>query len=126
MNKKIVSLLIIFLINLVSVFGQTKGKYTNLFDENELRAHVRFLSDDLLEGRGPGTRGGELATKYIAAQLETYGIKGAGKNGSYFQPVSLVAVKASPDTTLNISGGGKSENFKFADDFVAFTGAWND
>ncbi|MGC2235248.1 MAG: M28 family peptidase [Pyrinomonadaceae bacterium] len=107
-------------------FAQTKGVYTNLFSENELRAHVRFLSDDLLEGRGPGTRGGELAAKYIAAQLEASGIKGAGKNGSFFQPVSLVAVKASPDTTLNISGGSGSASFKFAEDFVAFTGAQKD
>jgi hypothetical protein len=126
MNKKIVSLLVVFLLSFISVFGQTQGKYANLFSEDELRAHVRFLSDDLLEGRGPGTRGGELAAKYIAAQLETYGIKGAGKNGSFFQPVSLVAVKASPDTTLNVSGGGKSESFKFATDFVAFTGAQKD
>ena len=125
MNKKIISFLIIFSISLISTFGQT-GKYSNLFSENDLKAHVRFLSDDLLEGRGPGTRGGELATKYIAAQLETYGIKGAGAGGSYFQPVSLVAVKASPATTLNVSGGGKMESFKFADDFVAFTGAQKD
>jgi len=126
MNKKIISLLIVISLSFISVFGQTQGRYANLFSEDELRAHVRFLSDDLLEGRGPGTRGGEMAAKYIAAQLETYGIKGAGKNGSFFQPVSLVAVKASPDTTLNVSGGGKSESFKFASDFVAFTGAQKD
>ncbi|HEY0426981.1 MAG TPA: M28 family peptidase [Pyrinomonadaceae bacterium] len=126
MNKKIISILIVFSMSVISVFGQTQGRYANLFSENELRAHVRFLSDDLLEGRGPGTRGGDLATKYIAAQLESYGIKGAGEKGSYFQPVSLVAVKASPSTTLNVSGNGKNENFKFADDFVAFTGAQKD
>ena len=42
----------------------------------------RFLSDDMLEGRGTGARGGELAAKYIAAQLETLGAKGAGADGS--------------------------------------------
>lgn len=125
MNTKLISLLTIFSMSFVAVFGQT-GKYTSLFSENELKAHVKFLSDDLLEGRGPGTRGGELATKYIATQLESYGVKGAGKNGSYFQPVSLVGVKASPDTMLNISGNGKNESFKFAEDFVAFTGAQKD
>ncbi|HYE74788.1 MAG TPA: hypothetical protein VEF04_15725, partial [Blastocatellia bacterium] len=36
-------------------------------EDSELRAHVKFLSDDLLEGRGPGARGGMLAAKYIAA-----------------------------------------------------------
>lgn len=92
-------------------------------DESALRAHIRFLSDDLLEGRGTGARGGELAAKYTAAQFEALGLKGAGEKGSFFQPVSLVGVKADPATTLNISGGAGRETFKFADEFVAFTGA---
>jgi len=91
--------------------------------EDTLRAHIKYLSDDQLEGRGTGAPGGELAAKYIAAQLEAMGLKGAGAGGSFFQPVSLVGVKAVPTTTLTISGGGKSEIFKFADEFVAFTGA---
>jgi len=64
-----------------------------------------------------------LAAKYIAAQLETLGLKGAGPNGSFFQPVSLFGVKSDPKTTLSISGGDKNQVFNFADDFVAFTGA---
>jgi Zn-dependent M28 family amino/carboxypeptidase len=92
-------------------------------NETMLKAHIKFLSDDMLEGRGTGARGGELAAKYIAAQLEALGAKGAGENGSFFQPVSLVGVKADPNTTLTISGASGSETFKFADDFVAFTGA---
>src|SRR5205085_9573183 len=55
--------------------------------------------------------------------LEAIGAKGAGANGSFFQPVSLVGVKADPGTTLTISGSGGRETFKFADDFVALTGA---
>ena len=92
-------------------------------NEATLKAHVKFLADDLLEGRGTGARGGEIAAKYIAAQLEAVGAKGAGENGSFFQPVSLVGVKADPATTLTVSGASGNESFKFADDFVAFTGA---
>jgi len=91
--------------------------------ETTLKAHIKFLADDLLEGRGTGARGGEIAAKYIASQLEAVGAKGAGENGSFFQPVSLVGVKADPGTTLSISGASGNETFKFADDFVAFTGA---
>lgn len=91
-------------------------------NENTLRAHIKYLSDDLLEGRGPGTRGGELAAKYIAAQFEALGLKGGGQQGSFFQPVSLVGVNATPKPTLSISGNDKKETFKFADDFVAFSG----
>jgi len=64
-----------------------------------------------------------LAAKYIAAQLEALGLKGAGPSGSFFQPVSLVGVKANPDTKMIISKGGTKQILTFADDFVAFTGA---
>ena len=92
-------------------------------NEQAIRAHIKFLSSDLLEGRGTGARGGEIAANYIAAQMEALGLKGAGANGSFFQPVSLVGVKADQTTKLNVSGRNGKESFKFADDFVAFTGA---
>lgn len=61
-------------------------------DPDKMRAQVRFLSLDLLEGRGPGTRGAELAAEYIATQFALSGLKPAGDNGTYFQPVPLFAV----------------------------------
>src|SRR5438132_6756645 len=91
--------------------------------ESALRAHIKFLSDDRLEGRGTGARGGELAALYIAEQFEAMGLKGAGAKASFWQPVSLVGVKADPKTELRIKGQSGSEAFKFADDFVVFTGA---
>jgi Zn-dependent M28 family amino/carboxypeptidase len=91
--------------------------------ENALRAHIKFLSDNRLEGRGTGARGGELAALYCAEQFEAMGLKGAGENGSFWQAVSLVGVKADPQTELRISSAKGAEVFKFADDFVAFTGA---
>src|SRR6266849_11223859 len=91
--------------------------------ESALRAHIKFLSDDRLEGRGTGARGGELAALYVAEQFEAAGLKGGGANGSFWQPVSLVGVKADPKTELRINGPSKAETFKFADDFVVFTGA---
>jgi Zn-dependent M28 family amino/carboxypeptidase len=103
--------------------AQQRASNSGMIDESALRAHIKYLSDDLLEGRGTGARGGELAAKYVAAQFEALGLKGAGEKGSFFQPVALVGVKADPNTTLNINGGGRQESFKFADDFVAFTGA---
>jgi len=110
----------VVLVTTLSVVSQQK---TSPINEATLKAHIRFLSDDLLEGRGTGARGGEIAAKYIASQLEAIGAKGAGEGGSFFQPVSLVGVKADPNTTLTVSGANGSESFKFADDFVAFTGA---
>ncbi|HJY07449.1 MAG TPA: hypothetical protein VJ323_14105, partial [Bryobacteraceae bacterium] len=58
----------------------------------KIRAHVKYLSSDDLEGRGVGTRGGHLATEYIASQLQAEGVKPGGQNGTYFQRVPLVGV----------------------------------
>ena len=91
-----------------------------------MRARIKFLSDDRLEGRGTGARGGEIAAQYLASELEAMGLKGAGPNGSFFQQVSLVGVKADPDTKLNLSSNKGKESFKFADEYVAFTGAQTD
>ena len=68
-------------------------------DPEKIRAHVRFLSLDLLEGRGPGTRGAELAAEYIATQFALDGAEPAGDNGSYFQKVPLIAVHTVEDKT---------------------------
>jgi Zn-dependent M28 family amino/carboxypeptidase len=68
-------------------------------DPEKIRAHVRFLSLDLLEGRGPGTRGAELAAEYIATQFALAGVEPAGDNGTYFQAVPLVAVHTIDDKT---------------------------
>ena len=62
-------------------------------DAKRIAAHVQFLANDLLEGRGTGTRGGDIAANYIAAQFALSGLKPAGDNGSYLQKVEFVGVK---------------------------------
>src|SRR5437660_4609322 len=83
-----------------------------------IREHTKFLSSDLLEGRGLGQRGGELATEYIATQLALAGAKPAGDNGTYFQKVPLVGVETRPDATLSASARGKELDLKWGDEFV--------
>ena len=46
--------------------------------EAALRAHVEFLADDLLEGRGTGSRGHALAAAYVAAQFKQLGLEPLG------------------------------------------------
>ena len=124
---KFLGLSVLFLVISITATSQSVGRRTptlpSSFSENALRAHIKFLSDDRLEGRGTGAKGGETAALYIAEQFEALGLKGAGAKGSFWQPVSLVGVKADPKTELRINGPEKAEAFKFADEFVAFTGA---
>jgi Zn-dependent M28 family amino/carboxypeptidase len=85
---------------------------------DRIRPHVRFLSHDLLEGRGPGTRGGALTEQYLAAQFEAAGLKPAGDGGSYLQRVPLTSVELTPTPQLTLSRGGETIRPKWLDEFV--------
>jgi len=127
-KKPVTAIVLTILALATTAISQRPSRATSSSQINEarLRAHIKFLSDDRLEGRGTGARGGELAALYVAQQFEAMGLKGAGAKGSFWQPVSLVGVKADPKTVLRVEGQNRSETFHFADDFVAFTGAQTD
>ena len=54
-----------------------------------ISAHVKFLADDLLEGRYSGSRGHAIAERYFIAQLAALGVQPAGEGGGWLQPVPL-------------------------------------
>ncbi len=89
-------------------------------DPEKIRAHVRFLADDLLEGRGPGLRGSEIAAKYIATEFALDGLKPGGDNGTYLQQVSFVGVKADPAKTTFVlePKAGQPIDLHYADDYT--------
>lgn len=58
-----------------------------------IRATMRFLADDLLEGRGTGARGHEIAAHYLASQFEAMGLSAGGNNGTFFQDVPIRAAR---------------------------------
>ncbi len=94
-------------------------------DRGTLEAPVRFLSDDLLEGRGPATRGDKLARLYLASRLEGMGYEPGGPGGSWEQPFELVGVKAKmPDAWSFRAGGktGKTVDLRRWDDYIATSG----
>jgi len=83
------------------------------------RAHMAFLADDLLEGRGTGTRGHEIAARYVAAEFEAMGLKPAGRDGTYYQQVPLREVTVDPDKcAARITENGSSQQLKWGDDFL--------
>ena len=89
-------------------------------DAERLRANVRFLSHDLLEGRGTGQRGGDIAAQYIATQFALEGLKPAGDNGTFMQRVPLVGVTPLPQTRFSVVSGGKSKELKPLEEYVAY------
>lgn len=88
---------------------------------SRIRAHVKFLSSDLLEGRGVGARGGDLATDYLATQLALAGAKPLGDNGTYFQRVPLIGVATDSSAKLEVVRGADRVTLKWQEDFVGTT-----
>jgi hypothetical protein len=84
-----------------------------------IAAHVKFLASDLLEGRGTGQRGGDIAAEYIGTQFAAYGLQPAGDDGTYYQSVPMVSVKTLPSTSFKlVPKSGDAIELKNLDDFV--------
>jgi Zn-dependent M28 family amino/carboxypeptidase len=92
------------------------------FRKDALAAHDKFLASDLLEGRGPGTRGDDIAMEYIADEFQSYGLQPAGDNGTYFQKVPLVGVTmdaAKTSVSFTKPGGPTIGPLKHLEQYVA-------
>src|SRR5205085_10108021 len=97
------------------------AKFANAIDPLRIRQHVRFLSLDLLEGRGTGQRGGDIAAEYIATQFWLSGLKAAGDNGTFFQKVPMVGITPALETTFELAPNkGDALKLKPLEQYVAY------
>jgi hypothetical protein len=109
------SVLCIILMNFVGMGAWASGLSSpeepamNAIRPDAIRAHMRFLSDSLLQGRGLGTPGYQVAAHYVAAQLETAGLHPAGAGGTWYQNVPLrKSVTVDSESSLSlITGSGE-------------------
>jgi Zn-dependent M28 family amino/carboxypeptidase len=89
-------------------------------DPEKIRTQVKFLSSDLLEGRGTGARGGDIAAEYIATQFALYGLQPAGDHGSYLQKIAMLGIATSDDSTVAVlPDKGAPMDLRNRVDFVA-------
>ena len=87
-----------------------------------LEGPIRFLSSDALEGRGPATRGDQLARLYLATQLEGMGYQPGGPNGQWQQPFDIVGIQAQFPTTWAFKGKNTQVDLTWRDDYIALSG----
>ena len=121
----LVSVALASLLTSGEAFGQAGATPARITPE-QIDAHLRFLSSDLLEGRAPATRGGRLAEEYIASQLKVFGVRPGVGDTSYFQRVPIDVVKADPKT-IKVSASGKANaNLRFTEDVVVWPGSATD
>lgn len=103
--------------------SQTEQNVANdSINDHALRAHIRFLSDDLLEGRGPGTRGDKLGMAYIRSQFQMLGLKPAGEDGTWVQSVPLVGVNTKPPNTIDFRAQNGTLKLKNYDNYIVTSG----
>jgi Zn-dependent M28 family amino/carboxypeptidase len=86
-----------------------------------IKADVAYLSSDRLEGRGPGTRGEELAIDFLATEFKKAGLQPVGDRGTYFQPVPLMRVITSPQSTLRAAKGDVTLDIPCDEDFAGMS-----
>ncbi len=87
-----------------------------------LRADIRFLASDLLEGRGPGSRGDQLAQAFIAARMEGIGLEPGAPDGSWLQLFDIVGVSSRPLGPIQLARGTVREELRLLEDVVATSG----
>jgi Zn-dependent M28 family amino/carboxypeptidase len=120
MRKSIIAVVILLAGSCALVVAQTQRQdQQNRVDPEKIRDHVKFLSSDLLEGRGMGQRGSDIAAEYIATEFALDGLKPAGDQGSYFQEVPMVKITTLPETTMSLAPkNGEPLQLQNLDDFV--------
>ena len=90
-------------------------------DGNAVMQHVKVLASDEYEGRAPGSRGEELSVAYMENQLKQLGVKPGNTDGTYVQKVPLVGITVQGTPVLSFRTGGRRQDLKWKDDYVAWT-----
>jgi hypothetical protein len=127
-KQKFKNIFIIIPVTLVALASLTVYSFIHpqedkpLFTENEYKAHLKFLANDLLEGRAPGTRGGDLAALYIASQFEAAGLRPISEENGYFQQVPAFDFTIiDKSVSFELSTENKSKELEYGEDIVLFS-----
>jgi Zn-dependent M28 family amino/carboxypeptidase len=102
-------------------FAQGVREAAGSIDGARILAHIKVLSSDEFEGRGPGTKGEELSIAYMEKQFRAAGLEAGNPDGTYLQKVPLVGIRPDPSMEFTFAGHGAVLHALFQKDFVAWT-----
>jgi len=119
----------LFLLTVISLIARVSSGQSHLEQEisqtlrgirpEALRADLEFLADDALEGRATGSRGYDLAAKYVRVRFREEGLTSGTKDGKYFQSVALRRTEVEPNaSSLVLEANGKTSHLTYNKDFV--------
>jgi Zn-dependent M28 family amino/carboxypeptidase len=103
-------------------FAETEARVAREITAAALAARTRFLADDVTEGRAPGSRGSDIAMRYIASELESFGLLGGAADGSFFQKVPLVGITAKASAKIPFRAKGGTVALEPGKDIVVMSG----
>jgi len=105
----------------IFVFGLLEANCQEVkFDKRLYREHLQFLANDLFEGRGIGSRGAELAAKYLASEFSEIGLSPIGHNGTFYQHIPMHSTKTLPNTELKIFEENTFHELEYEKDFLIY------
>jgi Zn-dependent M28 family amino/carboxypeptidase len=112
-----------FSVGLIAVVGFAQGlrEAAASIDGARILAHIKVLSSDEFEGRGPGTHGEELSIAYMEKEFREFGLEAGNPDGTYLQKVPLVGIRPDPSMEFTFAGHGAVLHALFQKDFVAWT-----
>ena len=87
-----------------------------------LEAPIRYLSSDLLEGRGPGTRADQLTRLYLETRLEGLGYQSAFAGGAWQQPFDMISIKGQFPKSWSFQGKKDRIDLAWREDYIASSG----
>ena len=105
-----------------STLSTAEVREESVIDEATIRGHLRFLADDLLEGRGPGSRGDDLTQLYLATQFQALGLKPAAADGGWTQSVPLVGLTTHAPKEVTFTNGDQALSLESVKDFMSSIG----
>jgi Zn-dependent M28 family amino/carboxypeptidase len=101
---------------------QDSNDPSKLLNERSLRARTKFLSDDLLGGRAPGSTGSLIAQRYIASEMQQIGLSPGSGDTSYYQSFEMLETNIDKKIALDFNTGNKRITPQYFDDFIVFPG----
>ena len=98
--------------------ARAAGAGAKSISASDLKTWLTTISSDEFEGRATFSEGLGLAASYLAGELHVMGVKPGGDNGSYFQRVRVLGVKAASHNTITVTVNGHSRTFKDGEGFT--------
>ena len=87
-------------------------------EPGEMRSHVGFLASDEMKGREAGSPEYDIAARYVASQFDALGLKPAGGNDSFIQPVPLVTFRVADEGSVELVKGTTATRLDFGVDYL--------